>query len=245
MTAVFVHGVPETPALWKPLIGNLTRTDLLTPALPGFLTDRPLGFDASMDEYAAWLIGELEAIGGPVDLVGHDWGGGFTVRVGEPAPRPRAVVGHRRRGSRRRATSSGTRSPRSGRRRARARHSGKACSRHRPPIVPRASPAAACREDDALVAAEALNPSMASCILDLYRSATKVQDAWGPDFVDIPKPGMVIVPLEDAFLNADGAKSAAKKAGARVTELSGLGHWWMLQDPVRGAAVLEEFWDSV
>ena len=35
---------------------------------------------------------------------------------------------------------------------------------------------------------------MASCILDLYRSATKVQDAWGPDFVDIPKPGMVIVP---------------------------------------------------
>ena len=111
--------------------------------------------------------------------------------------------------------------------------------------MPRASPAAACREDDALVAAEALNPSMASCILDLYRSATKVQDAWGPDFVDIPKPGMVIVPLEDAFLNADGAKSAAKKAGARVTELSGLGHWWMLQDPVRGAAVLEEFWDSV
>ena len=34
-----------------------------------------------MDEYAAWLIDELEAIGEPVDLVGHDWGGGFTVRV--------------------------------------------------------------------------------------------------------------------------------------------------------------------
>ena len=35
------------------------------------------------------------------------------------------------------------------------------------------------------------------------------------------------------------------KAGARVTELSGLGHWWMLQDPARGAEVLEGFWDSV
>ena len=46
MTAVFVHGVPETPALWKPLIGNLERTDILTPALPGFVTDRPPGFGA-------------------------------------------------------------------------------------------------------------------------------------------------------------------------------------------------------
>ena len=43
MTAVLVHGVPETPALWKPLIGNLERTDIVTPALPGFLTDRPAG----------------------------------------------------------------------------------------------------------------------------------------------------------------------------------------------------------
>jgi pimeloyl-ACP methyl ester carboxylesterase len=34
-----------------------------------------------MDDYAAWLVAELEAVGEPVDLVGHDWGGGFTVRV--------------------------------------------------------------------------------------------------------------------------------------------------------------------
>ena len=86
---------------------------------------------------------------------------------------------------------------------------------------------------------------MASCILDLYRSATKVQDAWGPDFVDIPKPGMVIVASEDAFLDGEGARRSAAKAGARVTELSGLGHWWMLQDPVRGAQVLEGFWKSL
>ncbi|HWN26486.1 MAG TPA: hypothetical protein VNP37_05930, partial [Actinomycetospora sp.] len=27
--------------------------------------------------------------------------------------------------------------------------------------------------------------------------------------------------------------------------LDGLGHWWMVQDPGRGAAVLTAFWDSV
>jgi hypothetical protein len=27
--------------------------------------------------------------------------------------------------------------------------------------------------------------------------------------------------------------------------LEGLGHWWMVQDPKRGAAVLEEFWSSL
>ena len=31
-----------------------------------------------MNEYAAWLIAELEAVGEPVDLVGHDWGGILT-----------------------------------------------------------------------------------------------------------------------------------------------------------------------
>jgi hypothetical protein len=30
-----------------------------------------------------------------------------------------------------------------------------------------------------------------------------------------------------------------------VADLAGVGHWWMLQDPGRGAAVLEEFWASV
>jgi hypothetical protein len=27
--------------------------------------------------------------------------------------------------------------------------------------------------------------------------------------------------------------------------LEGLGHWWMVQDPARGAAALTHFWDSL
>jgi len=30
-----------------------------------------------------------------------------------------------------------------------------------------------------------------------------------------------------------------------VETLEGIGHWWMLQDPARGAGVLEAFWSSL
>ena len=33
--------------------------------------------------------------------------------------------------------------------------------------------------------------------------------------------------------------------GARVVEMEGFGHCWMLQDPVQGAAILEQFWANV
>jgi hypothetical protein len=42
-----------------------------------------------------------------------------------------------------------------------------------------------------------------------------------------------------------GAQSAAARSGARVEVLDGLGHWWMTQDPERGAAALNRFWGTV
>src|SRR5207249_9677998 len=40
------------------------------------------------EEYVAWLADELERLGssGPVDVVGHDWGGGFVVRLVSTRP---------------------------------------------------------------------------------------------------------------------------------------------------------------
>ena len=86
--------------------------------------------------------------------------------------------------------------------------------------------------------------TMAASILDLYRSAVDVGKEWGPDFRDIPRPGLVVIPSEDPFLSADGARSGAERAGAQTADLDGLGHWWMLQDPGRGARLLEDFWAS-
>ena len=92
--------------------------------------------------------------------------------------------------------------------------------------------------------AGAVDRTMADCILDLYRSAVDVGKEWSPDFRDIGKPGLVLVPSEDAFLSDEGARLGARNAGAGVADLAGLGHWWMLQDPEKGVAVLEEFWSS-
>src|ERR1700723_3166439 len=83
MPAVLVHGVPETPAVWDYLRPELTRSDVVTPQFPGFGCARPDGFGATREEYVGWLIAELETLAdqGPIDLVGHDWGGGLVVRV--------------------------------------------------------------------------------------------------------------------------------------------------------------------
>jgi hypothetical protein len=86
---------------------------------------------------------------------------------------------------------------------------------------------------------------MAECILSLYRSAVDVGQEWGPDFRDIGVPGIALLPSDDPFLSADGSRLSARRAGIDVVELAGLGHWWMLQDPERGAAVLNDFWASL
>jgi hypothetical protein len=62
------------------------------------------------------------------------------------------------------------------------------------------------------------------------------------------KPGLALVPTADPFATAAGAeltRRSAARAGARITELDGLGHWWMLQDPKRGAEAISVFLDSV
>jgi len=67
MTAVFVHGVPETPAVWHGLLAALDRPDTVALSLPGFDSARPAGFGATMEEYADWLAAQLERLGGPKD----------------------------------------------------------------------------------------------------------------------------------------------------------------------------------
>jgi pimeloyl-ACP methyl ester carboxylesterase len=237
--------VPETPALWEPLVSHLGRADVLTLQLPGFGCARPDGFTSTKEEYVDWLAGELEGLQaqGPIDLVGHDWGGGFTVRLVSTRPElVRSWVSD--------AAGLGDisfewhefakiwQTP----------EAGEEFFASQLALSPEEQAgvfeAFGVPHEQAMKMA-GLDQTMADCILALYRSATNVGKEWAPDFKDIPKPGMVVVPAEDPFLAEDLAQAAAARAGARVSHLPGVSHWWMLQDPAKGAAMLEEFWASL
>ena len=86
MSAVFVHGVPEDAHLWDDLRTQLPDHETSALNLPGFGVPVPDGFEATKEGYVGWLIAELERIGQPVDLVGHDWGGGLVGRVAFTRP---------------------------------------------------------------------------------------------------------------------------------------------------------------
>jgi pimeloyl-ACP methyl ester carboxylesterase len=243
MTAVFVHGVPETARLWDGVRRHLRRDDTIALSLPGFNSPRPAGFGSTMDEYADWLVGELEraAADGPVDLIGHDWGGGFVVRVvSTRSDLVRTWV----------TDAAGLADPdfvwhdfakiwqTPGDGEAFWEQQLAASLEDRAAIfIASGVPA-----DDARTIAGHVDKEMADSILALYRSATKVQEEWGPAFEAIDRPGLVVVPSGDPFLVADGARRAAQRAGARVEGLEGKGHWWMLEDPAAAAELLIAFW---
>jgi pimeloyl-ACP methyl ester carboxylesterase len=246
MPAVLVHGVPETSAIWHRLVAALARDDIVTPQMPGFGCPRPSGFDATKEAYVEWLIGEVEkaAAEGPVDLVGHDWGGGLVVRL--VSLRPELVRTWA-------ADCAGMGCPRF------EWHAfakiwqtpgeGEAFFERQFDTSPRdVAPVYAAMgvpEDDARRLVTWTDEVMADSILRLYRSATDIAAEWSPAFVDIPAPGMALVASDEPFVPEDTIREAAERSGARVGELGGVGHWWMLQDPWASATLLEEFWGSV
>ena len=81
MPIVLVHGNPETSAIWDEMRKHLDRTDVIALSPPGFGAPVPDGFTATSDAYVDWLALEVQKFDSPVDLVGHDWGGGHVARL--------------------------------------------------------------------------------------------------------------------------------------------------------------------
>jgi hypothetical protein len=60
------------------------------------------------------------------------------------------------------------------------------------------------------------------------------------------RPGLALLPTEDHYVGTDEQRlRAARRAEAQVEPLEGLGHWWMTQDPARGARILTDWWTSL
>ena len=256
MVAVLVHGNPETPAIWGPLVENLRTigkpgdAEPILLQLPGFGKPAPTGFGATRDEYVGWLITELEVVvaaHGPVDLVGHDWGGGFTVLAVDRRPdlvRSWAsdvlglfhpdYVWHdfaqlwQTDGAGEKFFADTQATPEADR-----------IAAYNSMGIP--SPIA----DELVVAGD---EEMGRCVLALYRSAAQPAMADAGRTLDAirTRPGLAILPTADPFTGgSDLAPVMAERLGAHPHRLDGQGHWWMLGDPAAGAAMLTEFWGSL
>lgn len=89
---VYVHGVPNTGAMWAPF---LHRSGGIAPDLPGFgATGKPGDFDYSIDGYAQWLGAFLADRGiDRYSLVCHDWGAvGLALAQTQPERVERLVL---------------------------------------------------------------------------------------------------------------------------------------------------------
>lgn len=247
MTLVLVHGNPETAALWGPLVDALGRDDVVRLSPPGFGSPLPDDFAATYLAYRDWLEGELERVDGPIDLVGHDWGGCHVMNV--VMHRPELVrswasdvlglfdpdyVWH--------DLAQVWQTAGDGEQLVDTMMGGT--------VQDRAEQmhALGIPLDIAAEIAAAQGPEMARAILALYRSAAQpvLAEAGRSLPVAAARPGLSLLATEDNYVGSDELRRrAADRAGARTDVLEGLGHWWMVQDPARGAAALNSFWETL
>jgi len=241
MTLVLVHGNPETTAIWDPMRAALERhgigpDDVVALSPPGFGVPSPDGFGATMNEYRDWLAAELEQLltAGTehVDLLGHDWGGGHVMRIAMERPDlirswctdviglfDADYVWHD--AAQLWQTPEGDASI--------AR------------MISRPDPERIAFYADLGMGPEVaqsvvphINADMGRCILALYRDAAQ------PAMADLgfniaaagQRPGLCILAAGDHFTGGGVMhRRIATRAGARVTELLDVGHWWMCENP--------------
>jgi len=247
MPKVFVHGNPETSAVWSVLFDKLKKKgidDLIALSPPGFGAPLPGGFEATASGYRRWLIQQLEQLGGDVDLVGHDWGAGHV--YGVLAERPDllrswaadcagllhpAYIWH--------DTALVWQTPDAGEEAITAMF-GLPPEQKATLLVSLGIP----ESISSAIAAE-LNDVMGKCVLSLYRSAAQPEMAkLGKQLKTVEKPsGLVIIASEDPYTGTpEMCASVAADLSADVFTLDGLGHWWMFEGATLAANALIKHW---
>jgi pimeloyl-ACP methyl ester carboxylesterase len=247
MTVVLVHGNPETDAIWGPLVDALGRDDVVRLSPPGFGAPLPDGFPATYLAYRDWLEDQLEGLDGPIDLVGHDWGGGHVVNLAMHRPElvrswasdaiglfDRDYVWHN--------LAQVWQTPGRGEQLVETMLGGT--------VDDRAARMTAwgIPLDIATSIAAAQGPEMGQAILLLYRSASQPAMAEAGRALGNARvrPGLSLLATEDHYIGSEEIRRrAAELAGADTAVLDGLGHWWMVQDPALGAAALTLFWEGL
>lgn len=242
MVCIMIHGVPETPSLWAPLIEQLDLPidQLVMPAWPGFTGPAPQGFSCTKEAYVDWLIDLLEtevARSGPVDLVGHDWGAMLCLRVAHLRPelvRTWAALNA--------CVVPGERWHQVGR----LWHTPvigelvNLCLR--PWLARLLLPKLGMPKDMAKVLSAQMGPDMKRAILPLYRSAINVNDEWGEDLSNLPKRGLLIWGKQDPFMSLSKAKKFSLRWDVPLLVKRALGHWSLCENPRYVANQLRRHW---
>ena len=239
MPAAFVHGVPDTQQVWDAVIARLDRKDVVTLSLPGFGCPVPQGFNATKEAYVDWLLAELAALTGPIDLVGHDWGGLLVVRAvsvrpgtvrswaAGAAPLDREYVWHQ--------AAQAWQTPGRGER----VMAGLTAETLQAALVAAGVPA-----PDAAKAGGKLDATMKRCILDLYRSAVHAGAEWEDDLRRVSAPGLVLWGEKDPYASVEFGARLAERTGAHFVPFAGCSHWWQLERPADVADELQRFWSA-
>ena len=239
MTIVLLHGVPETADIWDDVRAELDAPSVAL-RLPGFGCARPAGFSATKDAYVDWIVDELKGIDGPVDLVGHDWGGGFSARIGQRYPElVRSWV----------SDVGGVLHPdyvwhdfaqiwqTPGEGEKFFEDQNNSTPEERAGLMQMFG----LDEKAALKLAGMSDPVMGTCILDLYRSAVPNPHAdWSDSSTPATRPCLLLAPSEDPFTAANLAPEVAVTLGAELVSFDS-GHFWPLQVPKVGAELLNGF----
>ena len=249
MTAkLFIHGVPDSPAIWRPLLAalDLGDTPVAVPALPGFTGPLPAGFPATKEAYADWAVGQAEALfaaHGPIDIIGHDWGALIAQRVAMLRPDlvrswaiSNAVIDPDYRGHR-------------------------IARIWNTPVLgelfmalgkaDKLAAGLAAQGMPADIAAEAAElwriKDKRRAILILYRSAKGLSFAhdWARDIDKLPAQGALIWGADDPYVPLSVAQRFSANTGIPLTVIDGAGHWAIAERPAEVATALHRFWAAL
>ena len=242
---VLIHGVPDTPFMWGPLIEALDLPDeaVVTPALPGFVDPPPADFPSTKEAYTDWLIEQIAAVAdqhkGKVHVIGHDWGAVLTLRIASLRPDlfetwtvANAVIDPDYRGHRMAKIWA---TPILGE----IAMALAPAKRMAPALADLGMPEAVAGHE-----ARFWSSSMKKAILRLYRSAKGLsfRGEWVEDLENLPERGLVLWGETDPFVDLSVAKRFHARWGFPLQVIEDTGHWGLIEAPGIAAQHIKAHW---
>ncbi len=239
---LFLHGVPDTPSMWDPVISELALTPdaYKAPAMPGFVSPAPASFSSTKEAYVDWYIEQMSEAydaAGPVDLVGHDWGAIITIRAASLRPdlvRTWCVANalpHPEYRWHRMARMWQT--PILGELIMAVTRKEQLCKALHASGIP---------ADLASIEASHWSPHMRKAILKLYRSAKTVGEDWWGETKALPDRGLVFWGVDDPYVPTWIADKFCAATGAQLEKQDSTGHWSIIERADVLAASLKGHW---